>query len=178
MNVRGGRTSSQLIPQRPLARLVGGELAKMTCSSWQIATSCLELPKSGYFLGQGHTGIRETATPNFKFPNEGTRQHNVEQGPKKIRTYYNTSFLEASYIVSQSMRLLVLAKAYRPHCAAPKDLGANTSSRRRRDLQFSASKLSNPWNNGEIAVKLLGAQQGIVLSPNHNTPCSPSTTNM
>lgn len=36
---------------RPLARLVGGELAKMTCSSWQIATSCLELPKSGYFLG-------------------------------------------------------------------------------------------------------------------------------
>lgn len=84
MNVRGGRTSSQLISQRPLARLVGGELAKMTCSSWQIATSCLELPKSGYFLGQGH--IRETATSNFKFPNEGTRQHDVEQGPKKIDT--------------------------------------------------------------------------------------------
>ena len=176
MNVRGGRTSSQLIPQRPLARLVGGELAKMTCSSWQIATSCLELPKSGYFLGQGY--IRKTTTPNFKFTYEDTRQQNVKQGPKTIHTCYDTSFLGVSYIFSQSMRHLVLAKACRPHCAAPKDLGANTSSRRRRDLQFSASKLSNPWNNGEIAVKLLGAQQGIVLSPNHNTPCSPSTTNM
>ena len=84
MRVKGDKPSSQIISQGPLARLVGGELAKMTCSSWQIATSCLELPKSGYFLGKGH--IRETATSNFKFPNEGTRQHDVEQGPKKIDT--------------------------------------------------------------------------------------------
>lgn len=88
--------ASLFISQRPLARLVGGEFAKMTCSSWQIATSCLELPKSGYFLGQGH--IRKTTTPNSKFTYEATRQHDGEQGPKKIDTYYETSFLGASYM--------------------------------------------------------------------------------
>ena len=82
--------------------------------------------------------------------------------------------MKALYIASQSIRHSALAKACRQRCTAPNDLGANTSLRRRRDLQSSASQLSNPWKNGELAVRLPEAQQG--MSCRQITPriCKPS----